>query len=52
MPEVIIYVGSPGSGKSTHYEKNYSDTHVRVSQDVDGLNWKLVMENALAAIYI
>ena len=33
MPELIIFVGIPASGKSTYYENNYSLTHKRINLD-------------------
>ena len=33
MPDLIIFVGLPGSGKSTYFEKNFAATHVHVSKD-------------------
>lgn len=32
--ECIILVGLPGAGKSTYYQENFSDTHVRVNLDM------------------
>ena len=34
MSELILYVGKPGSGKSTHYGNNFTDSHVHASQDL------------------
>ena len=33
VPDLIIFVGIPGSGKSTFFEKNFATTHVHVSKD-------------------
>lgn len=33
-PEVIIFIGIPGSGKSTFFRKNFFDTHVRINLDM------------------
>jgi predicted kinase len=34
MPlEVVVFVGLPGSGKSTFYRAQFSETHVHVSKD-------------------
>lgn len=32
--EAIIYTGIPGSGKSTHYQNNFKDTHLRINLDM------------------
>jgi len=32
--EAVILVGMPGSGKSTYFKKNYSDTHIRINLDM------------------
>lgn len=34
MPELIIFVGIPGSGKSTYYRQHLAATHVHVSKDL------------------
>lgn len=34
MPELIIFVGLPGSGKSTYYRTHFAATHVHVSKDL------------------
>ncbi len=34
MPELIIFVGLPGSGKSTYYSAHFASTHVQVSKDL------------------
>ncbi len=34
MPELVIFVGLPGSGKSTHYFAHFAATHVHVSKDL------------------
>ncbi|MDQ6799694.1 MAG: ATP-binding protein [Acidobacteriota bacterium] len=34
MPELIIFVGLPGSGKSTYYFAHFAGTHVHVSKDL------------------
>lgn len=34
MPELIIFVGLPGSGKTTYYRQNFAATHVHVSKDL------------------
>ena len=38
MSELILLVGRPGSGKSTYYQKHFSQTHEYVSQDEQGKN--------------
>lgn len=32
--EMIIFVGLPGSGKSTYYKKYFFNTHLRISNDL------------------
>jgi len=34
MLELIIFVGVPGSGKSTYYHEHFAATHVHVSKDL------------------
>ena len=34
MPELLIFVGLPGSGKSTYYFAHFADTHVHISKDL------------------
>ena len=34
MPELIIFVGLQGSGKTTYYQQNFAATHVHVSKDL------------------
>jgi predicted kinase len=34
MLELIIFVGVPGSGKSTYYRRHFAATHVHVSKDL------------------
>ena len=34
MPQLVIFVGLPGSGKSTHYFANYASTHRHISKDL------------------
>lgn len=34
MSQLVIFVGIPGSGKSTHYLANFAATHVHVSRDL------------------
>jgi len=34
MPELVIFVGLPGSGKSTYYFANLAATHAHVSKDL------------------
>ncbi|MBK6665424.1 MAG: ATP-binding protein [Saprospiraceae bacterium] len=34
MPELIVLVGVPGSGKSTFYESKFIKTHERISLDL------------------
>lgn len=36
MSELVIFVGLPGSGKSTYYQANFAATHVHVSKDLMG----------------
>src|SRR5438105_9112494 len=33
-PELVIFVGLPGSGKSTYYFANFAATHAHVSKDL------------------
>ena len=33
-PELVIFVGLPGSGKSTYYYAHFADTHAHVSKDL------------------
>ncbi len=33
MKELIIFVGIPGIGKSSYYNKHYIDTHLRINLD-------------------
>jgi predicted kinase len=53
--ELVIFVGLPGSGKSTYYREHYAATHVHVSKDLmpnvrarDERQWREI-EAALAA---
>lgn len=32
--EMILFVGLPGSGKSTFYKNHYFNTHLRISNDL------------------
>lgn len=55
MSELIIFVGLPGSGKSTYFRDRFVSTHVHVSKDLmpnartrDARQQK-VIEHALAA---
>lgn len=34
MPELIILIGLPGSGKSTYFRAHFAATHVHVSKDL------------------
>jgi predicted kinase len=34
VPELIIFVGLQGSGKTTYYHQNFAATHVHVSKDL------------------
>jgi len=34
VPELLIFVGLPGSGKSTYYFSHFARTHVHVSKDL------------------
>ena len=34
MPQLVIFVGLPGSGKSTYYFAHFSETHAHVSKDL------------------
>jgi predicted kinase len=34
VPELIVFVGLPASGKSTYYRAHFSSTHVHVSKDL------------------
>ena len=50
-PALIIFVGLPGSGKSTYYFAHFADTHVHVSKDLlpRGGRQETLVEKALAA---
>lgn len=32
-PELVVFIGSPASGKSTYYRKHYASTHVHINLD-------------------
>ena len=55
VPELVIFVGIPGSGKSTYYFANLAATHAHVSKDLmpnarnRDSKQMLVVEQALAA---
>ncbi|HYS54064.1 MAG TPA: AAA family ATPase [Thermoanaerobaculia bacterium] len=55
MAELVIFVGLPGSGKSTYYFANFAATHTHVSKDLmksaRGLDQKQagMVETALAS---
>jgi len=34
VPQLVIFVGLPGSGKSTYYFAHFSETHSHVSKDL------------------
>ena len=34
MPQLVIFVGLPGSGKSTYYFAHFAQTHTQVSKDL------------------
>jgi predicted kinase len=34
MVQGIIFVGLPGSGKSTYYKEHFLNTHLRISNDL------------------
>ncbi len=34
VPELLVFVGLPGSGKSTYYVANFASTHLQVSKDL------------------
>jgi predicted kinase len=38
--ELIIFIGIPGSGKSTFYKNNFFNTHVRISLDLLNTRFK------------
>ena len=51
MPDLIIFIGIQGSGKSTYYREHFAATHVHVSKDLmtstrnrDALQDKLIHE--------
>lgn len=48
VPELIVYVGRCGSGKSTHYKKYFLGTHTYVNQDEQGGKYKEIFEKAVA----
>ena len=54
MPELVIFVGLQGSGKSTYYREHFAATHEHVSKDLmknardREAKQQLVVEKALA----
>ena len=54
MPELVIFVGIQGSGKSTYYREHFAATHEHVSKDLmknardREAKQQLVVEKALA----
>lgn len=38
--EIIIFIGIPGSGKSTFYKENFFNSHVRISLDLLNTRFK------------
>jgi len=34
VPELVIFVGLPGSGKSTYYAAHFAPTHAQISKDL------------------
>lgn len=36
MPDAIIFIGIPATGKSTFYKQGYADTHLRINGDMLG----------------
>jgi predicted kinase len=55
MPDLVIFVGLPGSGKSTYYRSHFAATHEHVSKDLmpnarsRDSKQELLVEKALAA---
>ena len=43
--EAIIFVGLPGSGKSSFYKERFFDSHVRISLDLLKTDLDLPMKN-------
>jgi predicted kinase len=55
MPDLVIFVGLPGSGKSTYYRAHFAATHEHVSKDLmpnargRDAKQEILVEKALAA---
>ena len=46
MPQLVIFIGLPGSGKSTYFQSHFAKSHVHVSKD---LKSEKLLNDALAS---